>query len=50
MIEPTEGDILTVLNRYLDNGDRDTFHQILIGRAIAEIKHLRVQFQFSHLD
>ena len=43
MIEPTEGDILTVLNRYLDNGDRDTFHQILIGRAIAEIKHLRMR-------
>lgn len=41
MIDPTQGDILTVLNRYLDGGGRDTFHQILIGRAAAEIKHLR---------
>jgi len=41
MIDPTQGDILTILNRYLDSGGRDTFHQILIGRAAAEIKHLR---------
>lgn len=45
MIDPTQGDILTVLNRYLDDGGsiggRDTFHQIVIGRAAAEIKHLR---------
>lgn len=41
MIDPSQGDILTVLNRYLDGGGRDTFHQILVGRALAEIKHLR---------
>ena len=41
MIDPTQDDILTVLNRYLDGGGRDTFHQIVIGRAAAEIKHLR---------
>lgn len=41
MIDPSQGDILAVLNRYLDGGGRDTFHQILVGRALAEIKHLR---------
>jgi hypothetical protein len=41
VIDPTQDDILTVLNRYLDGGGRDTFHQIVIGRAAAEIKHLR---------
>ena len=40
-IEPTKGEVLDVLNNYLNSGSRDTFHQILIGRAIAEIKHLR---------
>ena len=43
MIEPTEGEIVDVLNNYLNSGSRDTFHQILIGRAIAEIKHLRMR-------
>ena len=43
MIEPTEGEIVDVLNNYLNSGNRDTFHQILIGRAIAEIKHLRMR-------
>ena len=43
MIEPTEGEIIDVLNNYLNSGNRDTFHQILIGRAIAEIKHLRMR-------
>ncbi len=41
MINPNQGDIIFVLNRYLDNGGQDTFHQILVGRALAEIKHLR---------
>jgi hypothetical protein len=40
MIEPTEGEIVDVLNNYLNSGSRDTFHQILIGRAIAEINRL----------
>ena len=40
-IEPTEGEIVDVLNNYLNSGSRDTFHQILIGRAIAEIEQLR---------
>jgi len=41
MIEPTEGEIVDVLNNYLNSGNRDTFHQILIGRAIKEIERLR---------
>lgn len=41
MIEPTKGEIVDVLNNYLNSGSRDTFHQILIGRAIAEIEQLR---------
>ena len=49
-IEPTEGEIVDVLNNYLNSGSRDTFHQILIGRAIAEIKQLREERDEAWLE